>query len=173
MCRYVAKKVTWCAWSASNLYDMNRFCVLATRTSAINEMRFFSPVGFRMCSRPAVTAALLGRRLPALNLTSGSSPFDCPDKLCDSPVRHLRSLRYASCRAFWVRCWWRIWHLPKTWPRLQQGWSWPLLLHPRCIIEGDRVGCGASQPFPLYRCAPPPLRPNATCVLCEMEILLH
>lgn len=46
-----------------------------------------------MCSRPAVTAALLGRRLPALNPTSRSSPSECPDKLRaslpSSPVTHL------------------------------------------------------------------------------------
>lgn len=101
---------------------MNRFCISATRNSAINEMRFFSPVGFWLCSWPAVTAALLGRWLPALNPTSGSSSSDFPRQArrdsplrpCDSPVPHLCPLRYASCRAFWIGCWWRIWFLPKT-----------------------------------------------------------
>lgn len=66
---------------ASNLYDIKRFYIFATRNSAINEMRFFSLVVFRMCSRLAVTAALLGRWLPALNPTSGSSPSGSSDKL--------------------------------------------------------------------------------------------
>lgn len=66
---------------ASNLYDIKRFYIFATRNSAINEMRFFSLLVFRMCSRLAVTAALLGRWLPALNPTSGSSPSGSSDKL--------------------------------------------------------------------------------------------
>lgn len=42
-------------------------------------MHFLFPVGSGMCSRPPVTAALLGRRLPALKPTSGSSPSDSAD----------------------------------------------------------------------------------------------
>lgn len=74
--------------------------------------------------------------------------WQAPATVLSSAATHLCITCTRSCRAFWIRCWWRMWH----------GWSRPLLPHPRCIIEGDRVCCGAFQPFPLYRCAPPPLQ---------------
>lgn len=90
MCRYVGKKsieVLQFRTIWTNLTYLLLQIPLYMRSV------FLSTVGFQMCSRPPVTAPLLGRRIPALNQTSGSSPSYSPDKLPASvpygPATHL------------------------------------------------------------------------------------
>lgn len=147
----------------------------------------FFPCSFSNMQLAASDALLEGRLLEGLDPDVRPSPSTRPDKLphpdgratvpvvtCASPVLPI-DLRHSSCRAFRIRR-----SGERESPRYHDiqltspwGWSRPLLLHPRCIIEDDSARCGASHPFPLYRSAPPPQHPAATCVLCEMEILPH